>query len=354
MTTLFDHPEFDDHRQVVFCNDDKTGLKAIIAIHNTDLGPSLGGCRMYPYATEDDAVTDVLRLSKGMTYKSAIAGLPLGGGKSIIVGDPRRDKHPELFSSMGRFVDSLGGRYIVAEDSGTSQEDMSLIRQATPYAAGVRGDPSPYTARGVFQGIKAAVRHLHGRRDLEGIRVAIQGIGNVGSSLASLLHGAGARLWISDVHEEQLTRAADELGATIVEPGLILDQDVEVFAPCAMGAVLDERAVRRLRAEIVAGAANNQLAGPDQGRLLQQRGILYAPDYVVNAGGVIAVWYEYSGGNPEALPAEVDRIYATLTEIFERSEMQREPTSDVADQMAKSRIANREADDPPGRLAISH
>lgn len=352
MTTIFDHPEYDDHQQVVFCNDNHTGLRAIIAIHNTDLGPSLGGCRMYPYANETEAVTDVLRLSRGMTYKSAITGLPLGGGKSVIVGDPRQDKHRALMHRMGEFVESLGGSYIVAEDSGTTQEDMKVISTATRFAAGVSGDPSPFTARGTCRGIMAAVKHRYGRNDLEGIKVAIQGLGNVGRHLADLLHDSGASLWVSDVSTEKTARIADELGATIVHPEAIIDQDVDVFAPCAMGAIINEDTVQRLRATVIAGAANNQLAHEHHGLTLHQRGILYAPDYVINAGGVIAVWYEYSNADPDGLTSDVDRIYSTLMEIFEHAKIQRQPTNSIANQIALSRLHGGPGANPVEKIAV--
>lgn len=338
MNTLFSHEEFDNHQQVVFCSDEAIGLKAIIAIHNTMLGPSLGGCRMYPYASEADALTDVLRLSRGMTHKSAIAGLPLGGGKSVIIGDPRKDKHSALIAKMGEFVDTLGGGYIVAEDSGTTQKDMGIIRQHTRYVAGVTGDPSPFTARGVYQGIKAAVKHHLGRSDLDGIKVAIQGVGNVGYHLAELLHAAGASLWVTDVFGQPLVRAADELNAVVVEPDEIFDQDVDVFAPCAMGSAINDQTIKRLRASIIAGAANNQLAGESLGRTLHERGILYAPDYVINAGGVIAVWYEYSSSDTNLLPAQVDRIYETLTEIFSQAQAEHQSTHHIAAMIASSRL----------------
>lgn len=352
MSNLFDHPEFDQHQQVVFCNDAGTGLRAIVSIHDTTLGPSLGGCRMYPYKSEADALNDVLRLSRGMTYKSAIAGLPLGGGKSVIIGDPHDGKKPELFRAMGRFIESLGGNYVTAEDSGTNQQDMAWIRESTSFVAGVKGDPSPYTARGVFQGISAAIKHRYGRETLDGIRVSIQGAGNVGAGVAALLHEAGARLWISDTCEENAARAAADFGAKVVEPEGIFDVEVDVFSPCAMGAILDEATIGRLRASVVAGAANNQLSTPACGSLLKRRGILYAPDYVINAGGVIAVWYEYSAKNTQTLTAEVDRIYTTLMEIFEQSEAQRQPTSDIADQLAMLRIEKKKRQPVPQRIAV--
>ena len=336
MGALFKHTEFDHHRQVVFCNDDDTGLKAIIAIHDLRLGPSLGGCRMYPYASEDDALTDVLRLSRGMTYKSAVTGLPLGGGKSVIIGDPRCDKHPGLLRKMAEFVDGLGGAYIVAEDSGTTQSDMSIIRQRTRHVAGVTGDPSPFTAQGVYQGIRAAVKYRFNRDDLEGIKVAIQGLGNVGYHLAQLLHKAGAVLWVTDVYDVPLARAADELNVTVVEPDAIFDQDADVFAPCAMGAIITHQTIQRLNASIIAGAANNQLADERCGEALHQRGVLYAPDYVINAGGITAVWFEYSNQDLNDLTGQVDKIYETLMEIFNRATTEHQPTSQVADRLAQS------------------
>ena len=352
MTTLFDHHAFDNHQQVVFCSDDSTRLRAIIAIHNTERGPSLGGCRMYPYASEEDALTDVLRLSRGMTYKSAITGLPLGGGKSVIIGHPNKDKHKALLRKMAAFVEDLGGNYIVAEDSGTTQDDMKIIREGTRFVAGVTGDPSPFTARGVYQGIKAAVNHRFGHDDLEGIKIAIQGVGNVGYHLASLLHQAGCSLWVSDVSEQRLTSLVEELDVQVVTPEIIIDQDVDVFAPCAMGAIITKDSVKRLRASIVAGAANKQLANEGDGELLRRRGILYAPDYVINAGGVIAVWYEYSSSEPKALPAQVDKIYFTLSEIFERAENQRVSTNQIANEVAISRIQAQSATTSLRQIAI--
>lgn len=347
---LFSHHEFDQHEQVVFCHDKASGLKAIIAIHNTNRGPALGGCRMYPYACEADALTDVLRLSRGMTYKSAIANLPLGGGKSVIIGDPRQGKTPALIRAMGQAVDRLGGRYIVAEDSGTGVADMQLIGEVTPHVSGIAekfdaegnprsGDPSPMTARGTFVGIRAAVRHRLGRESLEGVRVAIQGVGNVGHHLAKQLHDAGARLWVSDINHEAVQRLVDELGATAVANEAIYDQEVDVFAPCALGAILNDQTIPRLRACIVAGSANNQLAERRHGKALMQRGILYAPDYVINAGGVIDVCYERDAMDQARVLKQVDAIGDTLEEIFDRAERQRQPTDEVADRLAEERFA---------------
>ena len=348
--SVFTQQDFADHEQVVFCSDDKTGLKAIIAIHNTNLGPALGGCRMWPYASEDEAVCDVLRLSRGMTYKSALAGLKLGGGKSVVIGNPRTDKTPALLDSLARAIDRLGGRYIAAEDSGTGVPDMKRMRKRTPFVAGVEekpsdegmrsGDPSPSTAYGTFVGIRAAVRERLGRDSLEGLRVAVQGIGNVGYDLARRLHAAGAELWVSDIDSRALARAEAELGATVIAADEIFAIDVDVFAPCALGAVINDRTLPQLKASIVAGAANNQLAEARHGLALMNRGILYAPDYVINAGGIIDVYYEHAGldAGRSALIAHIDRIDDNLTEIFARSRREERPTGEVADAIAEERF----------------
>ena len=348
--SVFTQQDFADHEQVVFCSDDKTGLKAIIAIHNTNLGPALGGCRMWPYASEDEAIRDVLRLSRGMTYKSALAGLKLGGGKSVVIGNPRTDKTPALLDSLARAIDRLGGRYIAAEDSGTGVPDMKRMRKLTPFVAGVEekpsddgmrsGDPSPSTAYGTFVGIRAAVRERLGRDSLEGLKVAVQGIGNVGYDLARRLHEAGADLWLSDIDSRALARAEAEFGATVVAADEIFALDVDVFAPCALGAVINDRTLPQLKASIVAGAANNQLAEPRHGLALMNRGILYAPDYVINAGGIIDVYYEHAGldaGRSE-LVAHIDRIHDNLMEIFARSRREERPTGEVADAIAEERF----------------
>ena len=345
---MFSHPEFDQHEQVVFCHDPSSGLEAIIAVHNRTRGPALGGCRMYPYADDQAALTDVLRLSKGMSYKSALAGLDLGGGKSVIIGNPRQDKTPELLRAMGDFINSLGGRYIGAEDSGTSVSDIRIMGERTDFVAGLdrpgpngqmrNGDPSPMTAFGVFRGIQAAVKFRLGRDDLDGVRVAIQGVGNVGYHLAELLHEAGAKLWVSDVFPQAVKRAVQELGALAVAPDMILQQDVDVLAPCALGAVINDLSIARLHAVIVAGAANNQLAEPRHGEALRQRGILYAPDYAINAGGVIDIAHELKGYDPIAAKAHVAGIYETLLEIFARAERESCSTHEIADRMAEERF----------------
>ncbi|MCB1916853.1 MAG: amino acid dehydrogenase, partial [Rhodocyclaceae bacterium] len=304
----------------------------------------------WPYASEDEAVCDVLRLSRGMTYKSALAGLKLGGGKSVVIGNPRTDKTPALLDSLARAIDRLGGRYIAAEDSGTGVPDMQHMRKRTPFVAGVEekpsdegmrsGDPSPSTAYGTFVGIRAAVRERLGRDSLEGLRVAVQGIGNVGYDLARRLHAAGAELWVSDIDSRALARAEAELGATVIAADEIFAIDVDVFAPCALGAVINDRTLPQLKASIVAGAANNQLAEARHGLALMNRGILYAPDYVINAGGIIDVYYEHAGldAGRSALIAHIDRIDDNLTEIFARSRREERPTGEVADAIAEERF----------------
>jgi len=347
--SVFNAPAFDDHEQVVFCHDADTGLRAIIAIHNTNLGPTLGGCRMWRYASEEDALHDVLRLARGMTYKSAISGLELGGGKSVVIGDPRRDKSEPLLRALGRYVETLGGRYIIAEDAGTSVEDMRIIGKETQHVVGVAdkvtgeggirsGDPSPATAYGCFIGLRAAVKHKLGRDDLEGLGVALQGVGHVGYRLAKHLAEAGARLWVADIYEDQVRRAVDELGATAVAPERIYDVEAEVFSPCALGAVINDDTLSRLKVEIVAGAANNQLAGARHDEALRRRGILYAPDYVINAGGIIDVAHERLGYDRDKVIRHIERIDDTLMEIFRRADAQELPTGAIADQIAEERF----------------
>ena len=347
--SVFSTSDFADHEQVVFCSDDKSGLKAIIAIHNSNLGPALGGCRMWPYANEDEATRDVLRLSRGMTYKSAMANLKLGGGKSVVIGNPRTDKTPALLEALARAIDRLGGRYIAAEDSGTSVTDMKLMSQFTQHVCGVHdkpaehgtrsGDPSPSTAYGTLVGIRAAVKERLGRDSLDGLRVAVQGLGHVGLDLARRLKAAGAELWVTDIYREPLLAAGKELGATAVAPEEIFGLDVDVFAPCALGAVLNDRTIPELKAKIVAGAANNQLAEPRHGTALMNRGILYAPDYVINAGGIIDVYYERIGNfDPAALRRHIEGIHDNLLEIFARARAEERPTGEVADAIAEQRF----------------
>ncbi|GAC1452041.1 MAG: Glu/Leu/Phe/Val dehydrogenase dimerization domain-containing protein [Steroidobacteraceae bacterium] len=344
---MFDRPEFDGHELVAFGHDAATGLKAIIAVHSTVLGPAAGGCRMWPYATTGEAVSDVLRLSRGMSYKNAMAQLPFGGGKAVIIADPRQAKSPELFEAFGRFVDSHGGRYITAEDVGTTTTDMSNVARSTQYVSGLGrapgeagGDPGPKTALGVFLGIKAAVKFKLGRADLNGVSVAVQGAGAVGYHLCGMLAGAGARIIVADLRDTVAERVCREFRARKVSVNAILGEEVDVLAPCALGAVLDAKSIPRLRTRIVAGAANNQLAQGQDGMALLAADILYAPDYVINAGGIISVAREYYGGATEAqVTAEIQGIPQRLTEIFERARRENRTTNAVADQMARERLA---------------
>lgn len=343
---LFGHPDFDHHEKLLFASDAASGLRAIIAIHDTTLGPALGGCRYWRYASEAAALSDVLRLSRGMTYKSALAGLPLGGGKAVILADPRRPKDAAQLRALGRVVESLGGRYTVAEDVGVSLADVEVMAEATRHVAGVSaggvGDPSPATAFGVFTGLRAAVRHALGRDDLEGLRVAVQGLGQVGFELCRLLHEAGARLTVADLDAARVARAVTAFGAIAADPRAIVAAEADVFAPCALGGVIDDTALALLRARVVAGAANNQLAAPRHGEALRARGILYAPDYAINAGGIIAIAHEAGRGGPrydrDKAFAAIARIEQTLTEIFRRAEREGMATSTAADRLAEERL----------------
>jgi leucine dehydrogenase len=341
---LFTHPDYDDHERVVYCRDKSAGLKAIIAVHNTNLGPALGGCRMWPYGNDDEALTDVLRLSRGMTYKAAMAGLRLGGGKSVIIGDPQTDKSRDLLIAFGRFIDQLNGRYITAEDVGTTVADMDVIREMTLHVSGVTGgagNPSPSTAHGVFIGIEAAVRHALGRDDVKGITVAVQGLGSVGYGLCRYLHEAGAKLIVTDINQDAVKRATKDFGATPVGLDHIYAAEADVFAPCALGATLNDKTIPLLRARIVAGAANNQLAAPRHGTELRKRGILYAPDYVINAGGLIDVARFKIDMDIEQARVKLRQIDDTLTEIFTRADKEDLPTNEVADRIAEERFGAR-------------
>jgi leucine dehydrogenase len=342
----FDMRAFDGHELVLFGNDEATGLKAVIAVHSTALGPAAGGCRMWPYESNDAAVTDALRLSRGMSFKNAMAGLPFGGGKSVIIGDSRTRKSPELFEAFGRILDSLGGRYITAEDVGTTTTDMEAVARRTRYVTGLHrrpgefgGDPSPKTALGVYLGIKAAAKFRLGRSDLAGLTVAVQGVGGVGYHLCRLLAADGAKLRVADVRTAAVQRVCDETGAEAVSTDTVLFEDVDVVAPCALGAVLDPQSITRLRTKVIAGAANNQLASDRDGLVLHLAGVLYAPDYVINAGGIISAAREYLGGGTDAqVTAEIGGIPARLLEIFERARRENRPTNAVADQLARERI----------------
>jgi leucine dehydrogenase len=336
-------PSFRGHEQVVFCYDPEVGLHAIIAIHDTTLGPALGGVRMWTYASEFKALEDALRLSRGMTYKSALANLAYGGGKAVIIGDPKTDKSEALLERFGEFVDGLGGRYVTAEDVGTTTRDLAVIRRRTKFAAGFddggSGDPSPVTAWGVFHGIRAAVAHRLGHRSLSGVRVAVQGLGSVGYNLAKFLHEAGAELTVTDIDQAAVDRAVAEFDARAVDPLRIYDEDVDVFAPCALGAVLNDQTIPRLNAVVVAGSANNQLDEDRHGSILAERRILYAPDYVINAGGIININYEGPRYDAKAAFAHAARIGETLSELFRIAEKGRVATNIVADRIAEQRIA---------------
>ncbi len=342
---VFKEMENYGYEQVVFCHNEAAGLKAIIAIHDTTLGPALGGLRMWPYSSEDEAIFDVLRLARGMTYKAAAAGLNLGGGKAVIIGDPRRDKSEALFRAFGRFVQSLGGRYITAEDVGTSVEDMDYIHMETDYVTGVStaygssGDPSPATAFGVWQGMKACAKVALGTESLSGLTIALQGLGHVGFNLARHLYDDGARLIVTDINKEAVERAKAEFGAEAVEPDDIYDVECDIFSPNALGAVLNPETVPRLKCRVVAGAANNQLLSDSDGDALHERGILYAPDYVINAGGLINVADELQGYNRDRAFKKISQIHDTILKVIGIAERDGVPTYRAADRLAEERIA---------------
>lgn len=339
--SVFNLRAYDDHEQIVFCSDETSGLKAIIAIHSTALGPAVGGCRMWEYNTDEGALVDALRLSRGMTYKNAMAGLPFGGGKSVIIGNSKTMKSEALFKSFGRFVKNLNGRYVTAEDVGITTTDMALVNSETNHVLGLEGksgDPSPVTAYGVYKGIKAAVKHKLNRDDLDGLRISVQGVGHVGYYLCRHLHEEGAKLVVTDINSESVTKVVDEFGCQAVDIDDIYTQDVDIYAPCALGATINNETIHKIRASIVAGAANNQLAEDKHGQILMEKGILYAPDYVINAGGIINVSFEENYDLNTAL-AKVDGIYDTLIEVFEMSKSESLPTNQIADEIARRRIA---------------
>ena len=345
---VFGQPSFNDHEQVVFCHDKDTGLKAIIGIHNTVLGPALGGTRMWKYANEWEALNDVLRLSRGMTYKSAISGLNLGGGKAVIIGDSKVDKTPEMITRFGQFVHSLSGKYITAEDVGTTTPDMDLIRDVTPYVTGISeerggsGNPSPVTAYGVYMGMKAAARHQFGSDKLEGKKVLVQGTGHVGETLIDYLTKEGALVQISDINEARMQEVAAKYGAAIFAGDDVYSADVDIYAPCALGATVNDATIDKLKAKIIAGAANNQLANEQvHGKLLQERGILYAPDFLINAGGIINVYAEIVGYDKAEAMRRTENIYNTTLEIFSVAEANGITTQQAAMAIAQKRIDDR-------------
>lgn len=324
-SSTFEMMERDDFEEMVFFQDSHSGLKAIVAVHDTTLGPALGGTRMWNYRSETEALKDVMRLAKAMTYKAAAAGLNFGGGKGVIIGDPKKDKSEVLLRSYGRFIQSLRGRFITAEDVGTTLEDMRVLMSETKYVAGTSIDPSPFTAYGVYCGIRACLEYVFGDKSVEGVHVAIQGVGKVGGELVRILLENGARVTVTDVDIERVKKATS-FGAEYVEPGRIYSVQCDVFSPCALGGVINESTVRRLRCSIIAGAANNQLESESIGDRLSNLGILYAPDYIINAGGLIAVAHEYermNGGgefSTQRINREIEKIGERLKEIFRLSE----------------------------------
>ncbi len=330
------------HEQVLFCNDAKTGLKAIIAVHNTVLGPALGGTRMWKYDNEADALHDVLRLSRGMTYKNSISGLDLGGGKAVIIGDARTMKSEALFRRFGQFVNGLAGKYITAEDVGISPDDMVHVSKETNHVVGLpgkSGDPSPVTAYGVYMGMKACAKMQFGTDSLNGKTVAVQGVGHVGQYLVKHLASEGAKIFITDIHEETLKKVAETYGASVVAPQEIYDVPMDIYAPCALGATVNDDTLARLSCSIISGAANNQLADEQKhGMAVMEKGILYAPDYAINAGGVINCFSEVSGLSLEWSHQKAGEIYQTIYQILERSKNEGIPTYQIANRMAEERI----------------
>lgn len=342
---LFSKLETADHEQIVLCNDNSTGLKAIIAIHNTVLGPGLGGTRMWHYSTEADALNDVLRLSRGMTHKAAISGLNLGGAKAVIIGDASKHKTEALMRKFGRFVENLNGKYITAEDVGTTTKDMEYVNMETKHVVGLPesmgggGDPSPVTAYGVYMGIKASAKKAYGSDSLSGKKVSVQGIGKVGMHLVELLHNDGAAVFVSDINEDNLKHAAKTYGAKVVSNDEIYSTPVDIFAPCALGAILNTENINALDCNIVAGAANNQLAVEDEhGPMLAEKGILYAPDFLINAGGLINVYSEHIGYNRANAMRDTENIYDTTLSIFDLADKQNIHTQKAAIVLAEKRV----------------
>jgi leucine dehydrogenase len=341
---IFKNLEKYDYEQLVFCQDKQSGLKAIIAIHDTTIGPALGGTRMWTYANEEAAIEDALRLARGMTYKNAAAGLNLGGGKTVIIGDPRKDKNEEMFRAFGRYIQGLNGRYITAEDVGTTVADMDLIHEETNYVTGISpafgssGNPSPVTAYGVYRGMKAAAKEAFGTDSLEGKVIAVQGVGNVAFTLCRHLHEEGAQLIVTDINKEAVQRAVDEFGARAVDPNEIYGVDCDIYAPCALGAVINDDTIPQIKAKVIAGAANNQLKDTAHGDTIHEMGIVYAPDYVINAGGVINVADELYGYNRDRAMKKVELIYDNIEKVIAIAKRDGIPTYKAADRMAEERI----------------
>lgn len=341
---IFNYMERYDYEQLVFCQDKNSGLKAVIAIHDTTLGPALGGTRMWNYNSESEAIEDALRLAKGMTYKNAAAGLNLGGGKAVIIGDPKKDKSPEMFRAFGRYIQSLNGRYISAEDVGTTVDDMDLIHMETDFVTGISpefgssGNPSPVTAYGVYKGMKAAAKQAFGSDSLEGKTVAVQGVGNVAYTLCEYLHKEGANLIVTDINKEAVNRAVEAFGAKAVDPDGIYEVDCDIYAPCALGATINDDTIPKLKAKVIAGSANNQLKSDVHGDIIHEKGIIYTPDYILNSGGVINVADELNGYNHSRAMRKVETIYDSLNTVFEISKRDNIPTYVAADRMAEERI----------------
>jgi leucine dehydrogenase len=348
MDPVFGQVSFDNHEQIVFCNDKDTGLKAIIGIHNTVLGPALGGTRMWNYTSEWEALNDVLRLSRGMTYKSAITGLNLGGGKAVIIGDSKTDKTPEMIRKFGEYVNSLSGRYITAEDVGTTTQDMDMIREVTPYVTGISvskggsGNPSPVTAYGVYMGMKAAAKYQFGTEKLEGRKILVQGIGHVGETLVDYLSKEGAQVQIIDINQARLEEISAKYGAKIFVGEDLYSADVDIYAPCALGATVNDDTINRIKAKVIAGAANNQLENEvKHGQILKEKGILYAPDFLINAGGIINVYSEIAGYDQAESMRRTENIYNTTLEIFDFADAKGITTYQAALSIAENRIAER-------------
>ena len=333
-----------DHEQLLFCNDNETGLRAIIAVHNTVLGPALGGTRMWNYNNELEALNDVLRLSRGMTYKNAISGLNLGGGKAVIIGDARKNKSEALFRRFGKFVESLGGKYITAEDVGINPQDMTWVNMETNNVVGLpgkSGDPSPVTAYGVYMGMKAAAKVQWGSDSLVGKKVVVQGVGHVGEYLVSHLSKEGATVFISDIHEDTLKQVGDKYGATVVGVDEVYGMDMDIYAPCALGATVNDETLSQLKCSIIAGAANNQLAKESvHGVAVKEKGIIYVPDFMINAGGVINCYAEVKGLSAEWAMSKAEDIYSTTLNILNRSASENIPTYKIANAMAEERISS--------------
>ena len=348
MDPVFGQMSFDDHEQIVFCNDKDTGLKAIIGIHNSVMGPALGGTRMFNYANEWEALNDVLRLSRGMTFKAAITGLDIGGGKAVIIGDAKTQKTPELMRKFGEFVHSLSGRYITAEDVGMETSDMDIVRDVTPYVTGISearggsGNPSPVTAYGVYMGMKAAAKQQFGSDVLSGKKVLVQGIGHVGETLVEYLTKEGAIVTIADINEEKLNEVSAKYHAEIYKGEDLYTADVDIYAPCAMGATLNDNTVHKIKAKVIAGAANNQLADENvHGAILQERGILYAPDFLINAGGIINVYAEIAHYDKAEIMRKTENIYNTTLEIFDFAIANKTTPHKAALTIAQNRINQR-------------